>query len=138
MFVCHPQTCCSGLGSCCYNSCSWFTCFFDLVRSDAYSYINLSGIPFCNAARQTKKINERNPSFIGNHSPMSHYKFAVCAFLVPLTLLISWFILRARVWTPSLWHWIVLTVVIYSVLTWFIDILSDASEGLQTSFLSER
>lgn len=69
---------------------------------------------------------------------MSHYKFAVYSFLVPLTLLISWFILRARVWTPSLWHWIVLTVVIYSVLTWFIDILSDASEGLQTSFLSER
>lgn len=138
LFVCHPQTCCSGLGTTCYNSCSWFSCLFDLVRSDAYSYINLSGIPFCNSARQAKKINERNPSYIGSHSPMDHYRFAAHAFLIPVALLTTWFILRARVWNPNVWHWIVLTFVLIAILSWFINILADAAEGLQTSFLAER
>lgn len=138
LLVCHPQTCCSSIGTICYNSCSWCTCLFDLVRHDAYSYINITGIPFCNAARQAKKINERNPAFIGSHSPMSHYRFAAHAFVIPVTLLACWFILRARVWTPSLWHWIVLVVVILAIQHWFINILADAAEGLQTSYLVER
>ncbi len=127
LLVCHPQACCTGLGTTCYNSCSWLTCFFDLVRTDAYSYMNLSGIPFCNSARQAKKINERNPSYIGSHSPMAHYRFAAHAFLVPITLLASWFILRARVWNPNFWHWIILTFVIIAILSWFINIQADAS-----------
>ena len=133
--ICHPQACCTGIGTTCYNSCSWLTCLFDLVRTDAYSYQNLSGIPFCNAARQVKKINERNPSFIGSHSPMAHYRFAAHAFLVPITLLACWFILRARVWNPNFWHCIILTVLIISILTWFINIQPDAAEGIQTSYL---
>lgn len=98
----------------------------------------MSGIPFCNSARQAKKINERNPTYIGSHSPMSHYRFAAHAFLIPVTLLATWFILRARVWNSNLWHWIVLIVVIYAILNWFINIIADAAEGLQTSFLAER
>lgn len=138
LFICHPQTCCSGIGNVCYNSCSWLTCFFDLVRTDAYSYINLSGIPFCNAARQAKKINERNPTYVGSQSPMNHYRFAAHAFLISAAILMTWFILRARVWNANLWHWIVLIVVLYAILNWFINILGDAAEGIQTSFLVER
>ncbi len=44
LLVCHPQTCCSKIGTVCYNSCNCLTCFFDLVRTDAYSYINISGL----------------------------------------------------------------------------------------------
>lgn len=138
LLVCHPQACCSGVGTTCYNSCSCFSCLFDLVRTDAYSYMNLSGIPFCNSARQAKKINERNPSFIGSHSPMFHYRFAAHAFLIPITLLGSWFILRARVWSPNIWHWIILIFLIYMILNWFINIIADAAEGIQTSYLAER
>lgn len=138
LIVCHPQACCPGLGSTCYNSCSWFTCLFDLVRADAYSYMNISGIPFCNSARQAKKVNERNPTFIGSHSPMDHYRFAATTFVTAAAILACWFILRARVWRISLWHWIVLIVVIYAIVNWFINILADAAEGLQTSFLVER
>jgi hypothetical protein len=100
--------------------------------------MNLSGIPFCNSARQVKKLNERNPSFIGSHSPMNHYRFAAHAFLIPAALLMTWFILRARVWNPSIWHWIVLPFVLYMVMNWFINLLPDASEGIQTSVLAER
>lgn len=69
---------------------------------------------------------------------MSHYRFAAYAFLVPITLLASWFILRARVWNPNVWHWIILTVVIISILSWFINVQADTAEGLQTSYLGER
>jgi hypothetical protein len=51
LLVCHPQTCCAKCGTFCLNSCNCCTSFFNLVRTDAYSYINLAGIPFCNSAR---------------------------------------------------------------------------------------
>lgn len=138
LLICHPQTCCSKLGTTCYNTCSCFTCFFDLVRTDAYSYINMSGIPFCNSARQCKKINERCPAFIGSHSPMKHFRFAAHVFCVAAVFLMTWFILRKRVWYSNFWHYVILIVVIYAVLTWFVSIQADAAEGLQTAFLSER
>lgn len=56
LFICHPTACCSKLGATCYRSCNCFTCFFDLVRTDSYSYINIAGIPFCNAGRECKNL----------------------------------------------------------------------------------
>lgn len=138
LIVCHPQTCCSKLGTVCYNTCSCCTCFFDLVRTDAYAYINMTGIPFCNAARQCKKVNERCPSFIGSHSPMKHYRFAAHVLCVSAVFLMTWFILRRRVWFSNFWHYVILIVVIYMIVTWFIDIHASASEGIQTSYLVER
>ena len=138
LFVCHPQACCGKLGTCCYNTCGIFTCFFDLVRTDAYAYINMTGIPFCNSARQCKKICERCPAFIGSHSPMRHYKFAAHIFCVAAVFLMTWFIVRKRVWFANFWHYAILIVVIYAILTWFINIQGDAAEGLQTAFLAER
>lgn len=69
---------------------------------------------------------------------MNHYRFAAHAFLISAAILMTWFILRARVWNANLWHWIVLIVVLYAILNWFINILGDAAEGIQTSFLVER
>lgn len=40
--MCAPL--CGMISKCCCGMC-------DLVRNDAYSYINLTGIPYCNAAR---------------------------------------------------------------------------------------
>lgn len=87
----------------------------------------MSGIPFCNSARQAKKINERNPTYIGSHSPMSHYRIAAHLFVIPIALIAAWFILRARVWSPNFWHWLVLVVVIFATVHWFISILADAA-----------
>ena len=128
----------SKLGTCCYNKCSWFTCFWDLVRTDAYSYINISGIPYCNSARNCKKICESSPTFIGSQSPIKHYKFAAHVLCVSAVFLMTWFILRYRVQYPNVWHYILLIVVIYMSVTWFIDMIANAAEGLQTSYLAER
>lgn len=40
------------MGTICYGSLNVLTCLFDLVRTDSYAYINIAGIPFCNASRQ--------------------------------------------------------------------------------------
>ena len=137
LLTCHPEACCPKLGTCCHNSCNCITCFFDLVRTDAYSYINMSGIPFCNSARQCKKICGNSEHFIGSYSPMKHYRFAAHVLCVAAVFLMTWFILRARMWNPGFWHYAILIVVIYMIVTWFIDIHADAAEGIQTSYCSE-
>ena len=107
-----------------------------MVRTDAYSYINMSGIPFCNSARQCKKICDHSDHFIGGYSPMKHYRFAAHILCVAAVVLMTWFILRARVGHPNFWHWVLLVVVIYTIVTWFVDIHADAAEGIQTSYLA--
>ncbi len=125
------------MGTVCYNSCSCLTCFFDLVRTDSYSYINISGIPFCNASRECRKICENSKNFIGVHSPIKHYRFVSHVLLVALALISGWFILRTRLWVYSFWNIVLIIVVAYITVTWFIDLHADAAEGLQTSYLSE-
>ena len=69
---------------------------------------------------------------------MRHYKFAAHIFCVAAVFLMTWFILRKRVWYSNFWHYAILIVVIYAILTWFINIQADAAEGLQTAYLAER
>lgn len=69
---------------------------------------------------------------------MKHYRFAAHVFCVAAVFLMTWFILRKRVMNPSLWHYILLIVLIYMCVTWFIDIQAAAAEGIQTSYLAER
>lgn len=68
---------------------------------------------------------------------MKHFRFAAHVLCVAAVFLMTWFILRKRMVNPSFWHYFVLIIVIYAIVTWFIDIHADAAEGLQTSYLSE-
>ncbi len=48
---CYPDGTCPACAPCCNT---FFNCgahLFDLVRTDVYSYINLTGIAYCNSAR---------------------------------------------------------------------------------------
>jgi hypothetical protein len=138
LIVCHPQTCCAKFGTICYNSCNCCTCFFDLIRTDAYSYMNLSGIPFCDSARQSKKICDRSHHFVGTHSALKHYRFVATVACVTLAMIASYFVLRFRVFNYGLWHFGFLVFWVYAIITWFVQIHADAAEGLQTSFLAEH
>lgn len=69
---------------------------------------------------------------------MNRYNLISRLFLIPLALILSWLILRNWVPNPSIWHWIISTLLIYLVLTFFTDFLGNIAEGLQTSFLAER
>jgi len=89
--------------------------------------MNLSGIPFCDSARQCKKICDRSHHFIGTHSAIKHYRFVAHVACVTLAVLASYFVLRYRVWDFGIWHLAFLVIWIYAILTWFIDIHADAA-----------
>jgi hypothetical protein len=46
-----PDNSASKYGKCYNIFCGWLTSLFELVRSDTMSYINLTGLPYCNASR---------------------------------------------------------------------------------------
>jgi hypothetical protein len=50
LVTCHRNTGFENAAPFCEDKCPWHY-FFGLVRTDAYSYINLSGLDFCNAGR---------------------------------------------------------------------------------------
>lgn len=136
LMVCHPEGCCSKAGTYCLNTCNPFTSFFDLVRTDAYSYINLSGIPFCNAARNCSYLCDSSNQFIGNHSSIKHFRFLASVFLVGLVVFMTQFILNYRTSAIGFWNIFLGISVIYVTLTWFINIHADSAESLQTSYLA--
>lgn len=115
------------MGVFCYNTCTCFTSFFDLVRADSYSYINITGIPFCNAGRECKKICDNSKIFVGYHSPIKHYRFISHVFLLTSLLIASLFIVQARLWEFGFWHVTLIVVVIYVTITWFIGIHADSA-----------
>lgn len=127
LLTCHPNTCCSKLGTVCYNTCNIFTCFFDLVRTDAYSYINLTGIPFCDAARQCNMLCDRSKQFVGYHSAMKHSRFSAHVACVSFVFLWSFWILNYRTFNYDLWNIAILICLIYGTVTWFIGINNDAA-----------
>lgn len=138
VFICHPEACCAKCGAICFNKCNCCTCFFDLIRTDAYSYMNLTGIPFCNSARSCQKICSDSRHFVGSHSPMSMYRFAAHVLAVSLVALLTYFILKYRVDNFGFWHLAIGIALILTCVTYFIKIHSDSAEGIQTSFLVER
>ncbi len=89
--------------------------------------MNITGIPFCNAGRECKKICENGKQFVGIHSPIKHYRFISHVFLLVAALISSWFILRARLWVYGFWNITLIIVVIYITITWFIDINTGAA-----------
>jgi hypothetical protein len=109
-----------------------------MIRPDAYAYIHLSGIPYCNAARQCQAICERTHLFSSDHTCVRLYRIAAQLFVVTLTVLLSYAILQARTNYAS--TIIVALIVLFSYLsaTHFVDIHSNAAEGLVTCYLAEN
>lgn len=103
LLVCHPEACCSKAGTFCENTCNPFTCFFDIVRMDAYSYINLSGVPFCDSARNCSHVCQKSKQFIGNHSSIKHFRFMAFAFLLSLLCFMTQWILNYRTFHICFW-----------------------------------
>ena len=138
LFTCHPGTCCNKLGVCCEQKCCCGF-FFNLVRTDAYSYINLSGEPFCNSARECYDVCiHATDQFVGGFNPMKHYRFVASTFLTALLYILGSIYVNKRVVNFYWWQNVVLIVISYAVICWFVDISANAAEGISTSFLTEN
>lgn len=58
----------SSYGQCYYPLCGWLTSLFELVRSDAMAYINISALPYCNASRYCEFLCNNTRLYSGNQS----------------------------------------------------------------------
>jgi hypothetical protein len=65
---------------------------FNLIRTDAYSYINLTGVSYCNAAKQCEYICHRSPVFEGSQSAIRIYRIGSHVMIISLSLIISYFV----------------------------------------------
>ena len=136
LFTCHPRTCCNKLGTTCDKCCCG--CLFSYVRTDAYSYINLTGVPFCNAGTECyENCHFATDHFVGWFNPMKHYKFLAATFLTTLMYILGSIYVNKRVYTFHWWENVVLIVISYATVVWFIDISANAAEGILTSYLTE-
>lgn len=136
LLTCHPETCCPSAGRSCQKYCC-LNYLFDLIRTDAYSYINITGLPFCNSARATAEQCYRSNLFVGGYNPLRHYKFAAIILLTLLAAFLGHFFVKLRVVNYGFWHAAALLIIAYLVVVWFVSVFGDAAEGLLTSFLTE-
>jgi hypothetical protein len=54
--ICHQSSYCGKCGQSCSNNCNWCISFFELIRTDSYSYINVFGTTYCDAGRECEKL----------------------------------------------------------------------------------
>lgn len=137
MTQCDPRESCGKAHKCCKSVCCCCYSLFDLARADAYAYIHLTGIPYCNAARQCQAICEQTHLFASDDTCIRLYRLASQVFVVTLSVLITMILFRARTNYVSL---VTLALVIcncYLMGTHFVDIHSNGAEGLVTCYLAE-
>jgi len=96
------------------------------VRTDAYSYINLTGIPFCNAARQCEALCRYSELIKNSESCLRLYRQASHIFLIGLTALISYTIFDSKTAIyggyDHFWILVAILLVAYCISTYFADI----------------
>ena len=108
-----------------------------MVRTDAYSYITLTGVPLLEAASQCSKLCEKSKQFVGYHSAMKHHRLAAHIASVSFIFCFAFCILTHRTANYDLWNIAILIIMIYANVTPFIGVHTDAAEGLQTSYFAE-
>ena len=124
--LCAP--CCTSLFNCCAN-------LFDLVRTDVYSYINLTGIAYCNSARYCEHLIENSRLFVGSQSLLYFYRISAYAFTIGGTLIITYYIERSKVDSVDYLSLLIASIFSYCILSYFVDLHADLAEGIQISYL---
>ena len=122
----------------CYTSC--YKCFcccasiFDLVRSDAMAYINLTGNPYCNSARYCEYLCDR--SIIMDYSQSTSRAYRICAhFLVTGIMAIMALYMKGNI---SIYALLIIMIQSLFIATLFISVHADATEAIQIIFLADE
>ena len=124
---CYPEGSCAKCAPCCTAFSKVCGCFCDLVRNDAYAYINLTGIPYCNAARNCEVLCNSSRLFVGSQSVMFFYRLLAHAFCVGLTALLGYWMMKAKIDGINVQSLIIILILAYCIVTYFIDIHADAA-----------
>ena len=115
------------------NTCS-------LIRTDAYSYINLTGAPYCNSAKQCEYICHRSPVFEGSQSTIRIYRIGSHIMMISLVVLVSYYLSKLSLLNNevSLMALVCVSFVTYCMAAYFLLVHLDAAEGIMTCFLTEH
>ena len=127
IFRCYPEGNCAACASCCSCFSKFCGCFFDLVRNDTYAYINLTGIPYCNAARNCQKLCRSSHIFVGTQSVMYLYRLAAHVFCIGFTVLFGYWFMKLRIDDINTQSLILILLLSYCFVTYFIDIHADSA-----------
>lgn len=126
LFRCYPEGSCGACAPMCNAFSKCCGCFFDLVRNDAYAYINLTGIPYCNAARNCEVLCSSSKLFIGSQSVMFFYRLCAHTFCVGLSTIICYWFMKAKINGINFQSLLIILILAYCIVTYFIDIHADA------------
>lgn len=134
---CNPKGQCGRASKCLKQACCCCNFLFELVRADAYAYIHLSGIPYCNAARQCQALCERSHLFTSDHTCIRLYRMSAQILLVSLTALFTFIVLFNKTDYANFIIVGLIVLVSYLSTTLFADLHSNAAEGIFTCYLAE-
>ncbi len=137
LLICHPGGHCGRCGYCCKNTFYGMFSLIGLIRTDSYSYINIFGIPYCDAGIECEKLCNQSQHFLGFQSAMRNFRLVACVVLLTSGILLSFLILEFRVSSPNIWFAIDLGILVLGVGSFFASIHPNIAEGIQTSFLVE-
>lgn len=138
MVRCYPDgncAVCAPVSKCFTN---YFCCFFDLVRNDTYAYINLTGIPYCDSARNCESLCNHSSIFVGRQSVMFLYRLCSHVFCIGTTIFFVSLLMLKETGSINLSIVALMILFTYCLVTYFIDVHADAAEGIQVSYLLER
>lgn len=108
----------------CYSKVSKpFKKLFDLVRSDAMSYIYTTGNPYCNSARYCEYLSNNSAAFEDNQSSSRVYRLSAHMFIGGVASLICLYLKGAIVPTAVL----IIFFSSFFISTFFISLHADAA-----------
>lgn len=123
----------------CYKKCHGKLCspckkVFDLVRSDAMAYINITGNPYCNSARYCEYLSDNSGCLDDSQSASRIYRLGAHMLIAGIVGIISLYIKGMIVPTAIL----VMLFASLFISTFFISIHADAAEALCISFIDNE
>lgn len=111
---------------------------FNLARTDSYTLTALTGLPFCNASRESRTICYENNKFVGGLSPIGTLRLMTHLFCnIFQTFLIFWLILYQE-YDFKYWQLIILWIIGDLTMSWTIDLYLNLAEAIQTILLASN
>ena len=110
------------------------TSLLDLVRSDSFAFIALTGNPFCNSSKFCEYLTDCSLSCDGSQSAMRIYRICAHLIIVGVTSILGLYI-KGEV---EFYTIVAILILGIFVSTFIISYHSDASEALMIMFLLEE
>lgn len=107
---------------------------FDLVRSDAMSYIYLSGNPYCNSARYCEYLCDNSASVEAAQTTSRAYRLGAHLLIASATAIFALYVRHQILPTVIL----VIMFISMFISTFFISIHADAAEAILISFMTDE